>query len=171
MQTLYVKTKDEDGKEIHKEVHVLFAWGDIRTGTLFLHENGIYGYKDGAPVKNERELTDAIADPIQRKYAQLWWKNVGAKLSEEYYRTQAEQAEKRFAGAIGKQMDVAQMDMVQYRRRPVNNRAETAYSDAMSWSSMGFETRPDWWGHARSCEIGDWYFRRCDPEEAQKKAA
>jgi len=163
-QKLYVKVKDKDGNETQKEVRIFAFWTD-RGGSIYLHESGVYGYKDGSPVRSRQELEQIISQPVQLKYALLWWDSVGAKLSKAFYDQKAEEEEQRIGQAmhVDSPSEMAHLDLVQYQRRPVKERAEKAYSDPSSWSTW-FSQRPDWWGLARTLEIGDWYFRRCDPD-------
>jgi len=165
-QKLYVKTKDEEGNEIQKESHIIAFWTDVAKGAIYLHENGVYGYKDGSPVRAKEELETIISQPVQRKYALLWWDKVGSKLSKTFYDKKSEEEERRISQALHVQGlgEAVQLDLVQYQRRPTKDRSSAAYGDPTSWTEW-FTSRPDWWGLAKTIQIGDWYFRRCDPDE------
>ena len=56
-QKLVVKTKNKDGSENIKHVTVLRSWQDSDGAQVFLHSNGVYGYKGGEPVRSAVELS------------------------------------------------------------------------------------------------------------------
>jgi hypothetical protein len=165
MQILKVK---RSGANTSMTVKVLRSWANSSGGNLFLHHNGVYGYKDGAPVMSEKELTDVIHAPVQLNLALRWWRSLGKKLSEDYYAAQ-QQAELSASSDFRPLDDGANstLDMTMYRRRGV--KTGSAVSGAKSWMEMGFPDRPDWWGQARLIEVGEWIYERED-EMVQNQA-
>jgi hypothetical protein len=137
---------------------------------LYLHKNGTYGYKDGAPVKDKNELA-AIADPIARKLALHWWQVTGQNLSDEHYqRREAQLEELAMRGVAGAEPgDNTSLDQVMYMRRPIKDRRRAAYSDPSTWQSF-FDQRPAWWGLASVIEISGYRYERIDPEAEEQLA-
>jgi hypothetical protein len=170
MQTLYLKIVNPDGTAGRKKVTIVRSWHEGSGRIIYLHQNGVYGYKDGSPVKDLREL-DTISDPYSKKLAVFWWNSNGKLLSDEYYRKQGEHLERLAARAAGQAApgDNSGCDQIYYMRRPVKNRARSAFSDPATWSSF-FDRRPDWWGAANVIEIGEWRYERVDPEAIEQVA-
>ena len=79
-QILYAKTPGGGTRA----VTVLRSWSDISGSHIFLHTNGVYGYKDGSPVKSENELNNL---PLEHSNQALsWWNRTGKQMSEAHYR-------------------------------------------------------------------------------------
>ncbi|MFZ5773072.1 MAG: hypothetical protein ACOY4W_16755 [Thermodesulfobacteriota bacterium] len=161
MQILKVK---KPGTKTALTVKVLRSWANSRGGTIYLHHNGVYGYKDGSPVLSEQELADNIHAPVQKKLALRWWKSVGRRLSEDFYAAR-EQMEISSSSDFQQLDDGANsaLDMALYRRRGVKPGA--AVSGPKSWMELGFPSRPDWWGQARLIEVGIWIYELLDERE------
>lgn len=168
MQVLELKNR-RNPKGKPKQVRVIRGWSDANGQALFLHDNGIYGYKAGAPVKSEKELHDLINDPMQLKYALNWWERVGRGYSERYYAKYEEALEQAYSTRLTTPHgDHGGLDMVQYQVRPSKDRKEAAFGDPKSWAELGYEQRPEWWGMARTMDTGELYFRRVDlPEQGE----
>ncbi len=148
-QTLFVKITKEDGKEIMKQVVVLRSWQDASGAQVFLHHTGVYGYKDGSPIKSQAEL-NVIASPAQKSAAAAWWKNQGEKLSKEFYKAKAEaemERAKTYQHNVAE--DNADLDQVQYLKQSPDGEL-----GPFSWTQL-FESRPDWWGQAEAVKFGD----------------
>lgn len=178
MQTLAISNKRNPKSPI-REVKVIRSWSDASGAALYLHHNGIYGYKDASPVRSEKEIKDMIHDPMQLRYALDWWENTGRAYSEKYWATYNEALERRYASRqVPGDTDSSRLDTVQYQRRPSSDRREAAYSPPMTWGEMGFENRPEWWGDAKTIDLTGHYYRRyeaaettLDPEKAAMAAA
>jgi len=174
MQTLFVKTTDGKGKSTMVTVHVVRSWQDASGRQLYLHANGIYGYKDGSPVKNETEF-DLIHDAFQRDRAMRWWKNHGKGVSEEFYAGKARDlAELQKDIIVPGAGDNSDLDAVLYRRRLIKDRRRVAFSPPTTWFEL-FSQRPEWWGVAGIIELGEFRFERAehgdepiDEEETEK---
>jgi len=172
MQKLHVKIKDRatgDEKVVEKNYIRSFDQGDGQQ--VWLSEDGTYCYKTGDPVRTRGELETIIGSKIQRDMALNWWDRFGHKISEKFW----EEHEEYLRGLQGNMLkapegDVSSLDMVLYQKRPTSNRSEKSYSDPLPWHGLGFIRRPDWWGVAKTIEMGDWYFRRVDlgEEEGEK---
>lgn len=168
MQVLELKNqKNPKGKP--RQVRVVRSWMDANGQSLFLHSNGLYGYKDGSPVKTERELRDLIQDPMQLKYALNWWELRGREYSARYYAKYEEALEQSYNTRLSTPHgDHGGLDMCQYQVRPSKDRREQAFGDPKTWSELGYEQRPEWWGMARTMDTGELYYRRVElPEEAE----
>jgi hypothetical protein len=161
-QKLFVKTTDEEGKSGLKEVHVIRSWQESSGLQLYLHKNGIYGYKDESPVMNVREF-DIIGDPIQKKAALAWWNRIGKKVSAEFYKKRDEKIEKGLGDIPIIEGDDSNLDAAQYARRLISDRSKNAWSDSSTWFDW-FDSRPDWWGYAGIIEIGNYRYKKMDLE-------
>lgn len=156
MQTLFVK----QGNEM-KTIHVLRSWQDISGRQIFLHHNGVYGYKDGTPV---RSATEFDIMPIEhRQQAMAWWKRGGQKLATDYYTAQEKKLEEK-AGDFQTMMGEGNtaLDAVLYTRRAKKGGAVTAPRSWMEW----FEKRPDWWGQANQIQFNDYTYTMIATAEA-----
>jgi len=158
MQILKVK---KPGSNTSTKVRVLRSWANAKGTTIYLHHNGVYGYKDGAPVRSESELLDGIHAPVQQAIAVRWWRSIGQRLAEDYYaaRMQTEMAASSDFQMLDDGANSA-LDMTMYRRRCV--KPGSAVSGPKSWMETGFPERPDWWGQARMIEVGEWVYERVD---------
>jgi len=160
-QTLYAQVRDEKGDMHSKEVKVFRSWQDAGGAQIFLHANGVYGYKDGAPIKYDSEF-DIIGDGVQKVIALEWWEKSGKKMSTEYYAArdkkiydlqQRRPTKKREGGGTA-------MDMVLYKRRSTQGgKQDTATTEPMTWYTW-FDERPEWWGYAKMIEIGNFSYNK-----------
>ncbi len=162
-QKLFVKMTGPDGQSDLKEVNVIRSWQESSGSQIYLHTNGVYGYKDGSPVKNIREF-DIIGHPVQKKAAIAWWERAGKKMSEEYYKKQEEAIEKSIGEIPVIEGDSSNLDSAQYSRRLVSDRSKKAWSEPNTWFEW-FDTRPDWWGYAAIIEIGNYRYKKIDIED------
>jgi hypothetical protein len=162
-QKLFVKTTDEEGKSGLKEVHIIRSWQESSGLQLYLHKNGIYGYKDESPVMKVREF-DIIGDPIQKKAALAWWNRAGKKLSEEFYKKRDEEIEKGLGYMPVIEGDDSNLDAAQYIRRLISDRSKKAWSEPSTWFDWFKEGRPEWWGSANLIEIGHYRYKKMDLE-------
>jgi len=154
-QTLYIK-QVINGREIRKSVTVQRVFLVDGGPALFLHKNGVYGYKDGSPVRTETEL-DQIGNLTQRNLAKRWWRDTGQKLSEEYYaRLAAEEAKALEAEIADPSALAAEGDYLLYRRREVDKK-DSQWSVPFTWMELGFDRRPDWWGVAPFIRLNNGY--------------
>jgi len=171
MQTLQVKTAGPDGKPFLRDVQVIRSWSNSSGQQLFLHADGVYGYKDGSPMRDKREF-ELIANEAQRNAALRWWEAKGEALSKRFYeeKTQREIQAAEVAGTDLILQNEADLDACQYIRRPVNNRKASAYGEPHTWTHW-FDHRPEWWGHAFSIQLGPFYYKRMDPEPTPEATA
>ena len=51
------------------ETNITVTYQDVDGRQIYLHMDGVYGYKDGSPIQKKEEL-DMIGDPIQRRQHQ-----------------------------------------------------------------------------------------------------
>lgn len=145
-QVLFLKP-DKSGKA--REVQVIRSWQDAKGAQIYLHTNGVYGYKDASPVAKESEF-EIIADPIQKRLALKWWNAYGREFSEEFYRQKKEAMEAAQEAEVPLVMgDSSSLDAALYRRRKGE---KGKWSDASTWYTW-FKARPEWWGHAGLIEI------------------
>jgi len=168
MQTLMIKNR-KNPKGEPKAVVVLRSWSNAAGQAIFLHQNGIYGYKDGSPIREDKELLDLIHDPMQRRHAMNWWEQFGRDYSERYWAKYTEALDQAYSTrmAVPTTGDHAGLDMIQYQRRASKDRREQAFSDPVTWSELGYDQRPEGWGLAKALDTGEFYFRRVDLPDAQ----
>ena len=169
MQKLMLKVKDKEGKTSYKPIEVIRSWQQADGQHIFLHKNGVYGYKDESPVRAREELENVITSKEHRKIALDWWDRFGKKISAKYYDEEDARLEALAdSNLMGPEGDISNLDMVQYQRRTVKNRSAKAYSAPGGWHEW-FDKRPDWWGIAKTIELGAFYFRRVAPEDVEEK--
>ena len=171
MQVLKVKIVNEKGEKSVLSVKIIRAWGDSGGAMIYLHHNGIYGYKDGSPIRDAKEL-NIIGDVRQKTLALSWWERIGHKISQQYY-DEREKAliERQEAGIMPLGMgDISDLDAVQYIRRPVKDRKRAAFSDPHTWYEW-FEARPDWWGQAAVIELGAYRYEIMASGEAKTEGS
>lgn len=168
MQTLYINKRDPDtGESRRVAVTVVRSWSDVSGANIFLHSNGIYGYKDGAPVRADAEFA-IIGDPIQRRQAEKWWSLVGREMSAKYYNERSNEIESRnLRGLPALDAGALDLDSVLYRRRPIADRRRVAYGDPSLWPVFFASGRPDWWGHAGVIEIDGYRYERVEIDEEE----
>lgn len=160
-QTLYIREgKGEAARQ--RKVTVLRSWQSADGRALYLHANGIYGYKDGTPIKDIRELS-IIMDKPSRARAELWWKIKGRKISQAFYDAEAVRLEELASRGVPDLVegDSTPLDELMYIRRPLNKRLRSDFSDPFTWMEV-FETRPDWWGGASMIDINGYRYERVD---------
>lgn len=159
MQTLRLKKRDEEGREATVAVQVLRSWQDASGRQIYLHTNGVYGYKDGSPVMSEDEL-NVIGSPAQRELAKQWWKASGKELSRQFY-DEREAAERAAAGDFQTLEDTpnTELDHVLYRRRENKDGKKGKWSEPFAWMEC-FDRRPDWWGQAEQIVLPDWEYQQ-----------
>lgn len=164
-QKLYVKTTGPDGKTALKTVNVIRSWQESNGEQIYLHANGVYGYKNGSPVKKEGEFS-MISDPTQHRLAVIWWKKVGESMSAGHYaRVDAEIERRQTEGLpVVVEGESSDLDAVMYMRRPVKDKRRKAFSEPSTWPEFEFEKRPDWWGHAGVIELGIYRYEMVEME-------
>ena len=162
-QTLHVKLRKPDGGETTVKVKVIRSWADSSGRSVFLHSDGRYAYKSGAPLREENEL-DIISNVHHRRVAQAWWKAIGEERSRQYY----EQLDVLEAERAGDHRAVegsdSELDMVLYSKRKAGSNDE--WSDPLGWIGT-FDKRPDWWGIAPFIRFEQWEYQMFDPEDEQ----
>lgn len=145
-----------------KTVVILRSWIDASGRQVFLHGDGHYGYKDGAPLKSRGEL-DIIGDPRQREPALAWWDRGGEEASRQYY----ENLQQRMRESVGdfrpELPDETALDAVTYVRRP-RGKKRGAVSSPRTWMEW-FPKRPDWWGQAQRVDFLDYTYEMTSPED------
>lgn len=161
-QQLQVPVKNAAGGDEVKLVTVLRSWQEAGGAALFLHANGVYGYKDGTPVRDAKEF-DIIASPHQREAALAWWRRAGMAMSREHYSAVDERL-RRLAGDFvsGVTAEDTTRDAVLYYRRSESGEGEL--SGPFAWMDL-FPERPDWWAQARMVSFLDYTYLRADEAE------
>jgi len=162
-QTLYVKDRNEQGKEYLRPVKIIRAWQDADGRQVFLHASGVYGYKDGSPVRGPEEF-NIITAPIQKKLAMNWWNQIGERMSREHYEAKAQDEQERLSQGMVEPVegDNSELDMVLYRRRPI--KGKRVFDDPKTWYGY-FKERPDWWGHAGVIEIAGYRYEKTELDD------
>lgn len=177
-QKLFVKVKAADGSVSLKPVLVLRSWQESDGRQIYLHANGVYGYKDGAPIRSRDELA-IIGAANQHKLAVAWWDRVGRKMSEAHYR-QAEDADqaRQLEGLPVMDGASSDLDAMMYVRRPKpdGKKKKGDWSEPTTWPEYGFRTRPEWWGFAEAISIGGYEYQivaveTLDDPDTQKRPA
>lgn len=154
-QTLYVKIPGGG----QKPVQILRTWLDASGKSVYLHANGRYAYKDGAPLKAPDEL-DLISDRGQRTLAKAWWERFGLKESTQYYAA-LEEKQLEAAGDFQEgSMDTSDLDAILYIRRPTGKK-KGAITSPHAWMEW-FTKRPDWWGQAKKIDFADYAYEMAD---------
>lgn len=151
-QVLYAQVRDDKGVMRSKEVKILRSWQDSNGAQIFMHSNGVYGYKDGTPIKDDKEF-GIISDGIQKVIALQWWDKTGKKMSKDHYvaRDKKLYALQQRKPVKSKGNDDTGLDTVLYVRSIEG--AKNPPSEPMTWYTW-FEERPEWWGLAKSIELG-----------------
>ena len=163
MQKLFIKEVGNDGKPILRPVYIIRSWQESDGKQIYLHHNGIYGYKDGSPVKGKEEF-EIISDSHQRKLAETWWDRSGKQISEKYYANLEKTLAARQDGLEGFAGSASDLDAAQYVRRLITDRKKNAWSEPMSWFECSPDGRPDWWGKATVIEIGNYRYKSVEAE-------
>lgn len=159
-QKLSIKLKSKTGEPFRRDIFIIRSWHDAGGQVIYLHKNGTFGYKDGAPVRSLHDLNLLSSDPAALRQAKLWWDTVGKRISEQYYLEQDARLEELAQRSIGSPQaaeDNTSTDMVMYIRRPIKVRSRSAYCDPSVWGAF-FDHRPDWWGSAHVIEIGGYRY-------------
>jgi hypothetical protein len=191
-QKLFIKDykRDEAGRPIKdpktgkfiqesKEIYIIRSWSKQNGTQIYLHANGVYGYKDGSPVKSRKELEDPdlIGSKIQRDRALAWWDRKGESYSKEFY-----EKRERMLAEIEDETPVtekiSELDAALYMRRAVSAKggASKKYSEPSTWFEW-FDERPPWWGLLDIAQDAEYYYKKVDPalatleEEMEKIAA
>jgi len=79
-----IKVTNPDGTTGQKEINVIRSWQESDGRQIFLHTNGVYGYKDESPVLKKEDL-NIISDPTQHRLALNWWDRTGKEMSAGFY--------------------------------------------------------------------------------------
>ena len=172
MQTLFIETKTADGKPSLKSLTVVRSWMEVDGRQIYLFSNGIYGYKDGAPIESIEEVDRMPSMPeLHRQKARHWWDLVGKDASEKFYAARsAEESAQYDASLPTVRGDASDFDAAMYIRRPEKNRSRDAFSEPTTWPGW-FDARPDWWGAAPMIVLGEFRYELVDPAEAARPAA
>ncbi len=166
-QTLMVKLRRPDGTETTVKVRIIRSWGDSSGRSVFLHADGRYAYKSGAPLRDEREL-DIISNFHHRRVAQAWWKVVGEKRSREYYVQQAAMEAERAGDHRTVDGADSELDMVLYCKRSAGS--NDSWGDPLGWMGS-FRKRPDWWGVAPFIRFEQWEYQLFESRDEQGESA
>jgi hypothetical protein len=160
MQVLQLKKRDQEGREVTVGVKVLRSWQDGSGRQLYLHANGVYGYKDGAPVRTKAEL-DVIGSGVQREMARRWWDSTGKQMSEKHYKAVEDAERARMADfVIDDRAEQTERDQVLYRCRPKGG-TKKDWTEPFAWMEK-FEARPDWWGQAETIVLRGFEYEQAD---------
>jgi len=152
-QILHLKTDKSTGAQ--RQATVIRSWQDARGEQIYLHANGVYGYKDGSPVQSDNEF-GLIGDPLQKKMALRWWNQAGKEMSETFYAKKQEELEARQEKEVPVvDGDSSALDAALYRRR----KGKAAFGNACTWPEW-FAVRPEWWGHAGLIEINGYRYEQ-----------
>lgn len=154
-QTLYIKLPSGGTKP----VQILRTWLSASGQSVYLHANGRYAYKNGAPLQSVDEL-DLISDRGQRTMAKAWWERFGQKESAAYYAA-IEEKQLEAAGDFNEStVDTSDLDAILYIRRPTG-RKKGAITKPHAWMEW-FTKRPDWWGQAKKIDFADYIYEMTD---------
>jgi|GEM_PF-1703331 len=166
-QELKVK-KMINGKEQLVTVEVLRSWSESSGRHIFLHMGGLYGYKNGNPVKGMGEL-DVIPEGVHREAAKSWWRRLGKKLSEDFYAKEEEKS-RVLAGDFSEEEspDSADLDNILYARYAADEKRPENV-EPCPWTEF-FKERPDWWGQANSLSFNDWIYEKLDQSKKPPEA-
>lgn len=156
MQTLFYETRTRDGEVHQKEVNVVRAFSNLAT-TVYLHANGVYGYKDGSPVQSLSELEEMIKNPNQFRLAKSWWDRKGKELSGNYYSLKEEEERNRLM-QYEEVVAASELDSQTYARVSEDGKEVLGPSSWMEY----FSVRPEWWGKAKRVDLGDYMYIRED---------
>jgi len=168
MQVLQLKKRDTEGREVTVGVKVLRSWHDGSGRSIYLHADGIYGYKDGAPVRNKAEF-DVIGSKIHRELAHRWWDATGKELSRKFYEQKESEERARLDDfVINDRQAATELDSVLYRVRPKAKKGEKKadWGAPFAWMEK-FDSRPDWWGQAEKIEMRGFEYEKADPGAAE----
>lgn len=160
-QKLYVtETDSRSGKETRKELVVLRAWQDAGGGQLMLFSNGVYGHKDGSPVRDPKEF-EIIGSSHHKNAALAWWKRSGKEIARVYYEA-IDAEERRRAGDYNpvEGADTEKDAVLYYRQDAGSGEVQGPFS----WMDL-FPKRPDWWGQSRAVAFDDYEYVRLDEYE------
>lgn len=162
-QILTVITKKPDGTEVSVKKKVLRSWQDAGGQQIYLHADGTYGYKSGAPALN-KEAFDILPE-LHRKAAMSWWHRKGQAASAEYYQRQLAADAKRAQLQIDDpDAPDTEKEAVLYYTQPAND-AQAPLAGLAYIERFG-ERRPDWWGQAQEIVLGDERFIMADDVDA-----
>lgn len=170
MQTLWVKTKDAAGNDLKRKILVKRAWTNISGLGVFLHMDGTYGFRDGAPVRSLADIREVIHDKIQLKAAENWWDRIGEKQSAAYYDA-LEKRRRLLAGDYteGPVEGDSDLDMILYSKIPAGEAPED-HQVPNTWMELGFKKRPDWWGQASGIQFDDFLYVKYEEIEPGEDA-
>lgn len=165
VQALKIKDTEKSGDKMRSKertVYVVRSWSKSNGSHIYLHANGTYGYKDGAPVTSEKDF-DVIDDKTQRRLALDWWKRKGEKMSKAFYEEKQKDLEARnlARGGVPIDMDV-NLDFALYMRK--ENKKGAQFGEPQSWQEMNFTERPPWWGSMLSCADKRFTYELSNPE-------
>ena len=164
-QKLFIKVTKPDGTIGQQEINVIRSWQESDGRQIFLHTNGVYGYKDGSPVLKKDEFS-IIGDPTQRRLAEGWWDRVGKQMSAGFYEVRNAEIERRqLEGLPVVEGNSSNLDAMVYIRRPIEDKRKKAFSEPSTWTELGFTTRPDWWGSAGMIEMGVYHYEKAGEGE------
>ena len=167
-QKLFIKVTKPDGTTGQKEINVIRSWQESDGRQIFLHTNGVYGYKDESPVQGKQEF-DIIGDPTQHRLACNWWDRIGEQMSKGFYEVRKAEIERRqLEGVPVVEGDSSNLDAMVYIRRPVKDKRKKAFSEPSTWPEFGFTVRPDWWGIAGMIELGAYHYEREEEVEDER---
>lgn len=156
-QKLQVKVTTPTGEEALREVTILRTFCHASGAMVFQHTNGVYGYKDGAPVRTREEL-EIISHPLHRKAALLWWERRGQKMSEEYQAAQQERERARIGDfQAADKVDNTELDGKLYYRQALADSEDAPLEGPFTWMEL-FPNRPDWWGQASAIQFLDYQY-------------
>lgn len=168
MQRLKVKTKDDQGREAVKYVTVIRTWTDADGMQIHLHTDGVYGYKDGSPVRTKEELEN-IPQEDHRDMALAWWNNGGKKRSAEHYRALREKQKARISDYSPTPAQAASdLDQTMYHRYPAAGGKPKELPPAQPWMQF-FAKRPDWWGQAAGVSFDEWTYERAASAKTRRE--
>jgi len=167
-QKLFIKVTNPDGTTGQKEINVIRSWQESDGRQIFLHTNGVYGYKDESPVLKKEDL-NIISDPTQHRLALNWWDRTGKEMSAGFYDAREKEIERRQLEGVPVPVDgdVSNLDAMVYIRRPVKDKRKKAFSEASTWPEFGFKVRPEWWGNAGMIELGAYHYEKEEAEEPE----
>lgn len=152
-QIVTITSTKPDGTEVSVKMKVLRSWQDAGGQQIWLHADGTYGYKNGAPALNV-EAFDILPE-LHRKAALSWWHRKGKAASAAYYQRQLAADAKRAQLQIDDpDAPDTEKEAVLYYTQPADD-AGAPLTGPFAYIERFGDRRPDWWGRAQEIVLGD----------------
>ncbi len=166
-QKLFIKVTNPDGTTGQKEINVIRSWQESDGRQIFLHTNGVYGYKDESPVLKKEDL-NIISDPTQHRLALNWWDRTGKEMSAGFYDAREKEIERRQLEGVPVPVDgdASNLDAMVYIRRPVKDKRKKPFQRPAHGPSSGLRSDPSG-GKCGMIELGAYHYEKEEAEEPE----